>query len=110
MLHYHRSPINMICVHHLLTLVHYVCIWIGEPIPIIDMLIHKITELPYKGVNPAREFGGKPGEKDLEDKMKKEFGLIKKVARVLYHVHIRPDNIVGCPDSSRQSNEKKSHG
>lgn len=34
--------------------------------------------LPYKGVNPTKEFGGKTGGKELENNMKKECGLIKK--------------------------------
>lgn len=42
------------------------------------MFIHRITQLPYKGANPAKEFGGKTREKELADKMKKEYGLIKK--------------------------------
>lgn len=33
--------------------------------------------LPYKGLNSAREFGKKTGEKDLAEKMKKEFSLVK---------------------------------
>lgn len=76
--HYHHTPINTICVHQLLTLVHDGCLWIGEPIPIIDTLIHRITRLPYKGVNLAKEFGGKAGEKDLADKMKRDYSLLKK--------------------------------
>jgi len=76
--HDHRTPINMICVHQLLTLVHNGCLWLGQPIPITDMLIHKITQRPYKGVNPAKEFGGKTGEKYLAEKMKKDYGLLKK--------------------------------
>lgn len=57
---------------------HDGCLWLDEPIPITNMFIHRITKLPYKGVDPAKEFGGKNGEKELTDKMKMEFGLIKK--------------------------------
>lgn len=46
--------------------------------PITDMSIHKITKLRYKGAKPAKEFRGKTREKEFIDKMKKEFGLIKK--------------------------------
>lgn len=76
--HYHRNPINMVCVCQLLTLVHDECLWLGEPIPITDMLIQRITKLWYMGENPAKEFGGKSREKELADKMKNKFGLIKK--------------------------------
>ena len=42
------------------------------------MLIHRIIHLPYDGLNPAKEFGGKTREKDLAERMKKEFNLGKK--------------------------------
>jgi len=42
------------------------------------MLIHRITWLPYKGVNPTKEFGGKTREKDLAVRMKRDYGLLKK--------------------------------
>lgn len=45
-------------------------LWPGDPILIIDMLIHRFTELPYKGANLAKEFGGKSGKKELVDEMK----------------------------------------
>jgi len=34
--------------------------------------------LPYKGADPAKEFGGKSGEKELTKKMKTKYGLVKK--------------------------------
>ena len=46
--HYHHTPVNTICVHHLPTLVHDRCLWLGETIPIMDMLIHIIIWLPSK--------------------------------------------------------------
>jgi len=55
--HYHRTPINTICVRQILTLVHVGYLWLGGPIPITDMLIHIIMHLPYKGLNPTKEFG-----------------------------------------------------
>jgi len=77
--HYHRTPINTICVCQLLILVHDGFLWLGGPIPITDMLIHKITHLPYKGANPAKDFGGNNGEKDLAERMKRDYGLLKKL-------------------------------
>lgn len=68
--HFHRLTINMVCVCQLLTLVHYGCLWLWEAIPITNILIHRITNIPYKGVDPAKEFGGKGGEKVLADNMK----------------------------------------
>ena len=41
------------------------------------MLIHRIMWLPHKGVNPTKEFGGKIVEKELADKMKKDYNLLK---------------------------------
>lgn len=76
--HYHHTHINTICVHHLLTLVHDGCLWLGESIHIMKILIHKITQLTYKGKNPAKEFGGKTREKDLGERMKRAYGLLKK--------------------------------
>lgn len=75
--HYHYTPINTVYVHQVLMLVHDWCLWLREPIPIIDTLIHRITKLPYKGANASKELGVKTGDKELADKMKKEFGMIK---------------------------------
>lgn len=61
--HFHRSNISTQCVRQLLNLVHDGCLWLGEPIPITDMLIHIITKLPYKGADPAKEFVRKSIEK-----------------------------------------------
>ena len=54
------------------------CLWLSVPIPITNILIHRFTNFPYKGENPAKEFGGKSKEKELEDKIKTKFALIKK--------------------------------
>jgi len=83
--HFHISNINMVCVRQLLTLVHDGCLWPGDPILITNMLIHQITNLHYKGADPTKEFGGKSGEKYLANKMKAEYGLIKKSHR--YYIH-----------------------
>ena len=72
-------------MHWFLALVHDGCLWLVETIPITDMLIHRITKFTYKGVEPAKEFGGKRKEKELADRMKIEFGLIKKSHR--YSIH-----------------------
>jgi len=42
------------------------------------MLIHRITHLPHEGLNSAKEFGGKTGEKELVEHMKKYYELVKK--------------------------------
>jgi len=76
--HYHRTPTNKICVRQLLTLFHDGCLWLRGPIPIIDMLIHRITHLPYKGPNSAKEFYGKTGEINLAVKMKRDYNLMEK--------------------------------
>ena len=59
-------------------MVHDGCLWLAEPIPIIDRLIHRITWLPYIGENPAMMFGRKGGELALAEVMKEKFKLIKK--------------------------------
>ena len=76
--HYHRSKINTTCIWKLLTLVHNGCLWIGMPIPITHILIHRITHLPHEGLNPAKEFGRKTSERELAEQMKKKIELIKK--------------------------------
>lgn len=50
----------------------------GEPIPITNMFIHRITKLPYQGVDLAQEFKGENKENKLTNRMKNEFGLMKK--------------------------------
>lgn len=57
--HYHCSNINTTFIRQLLTLVHDGCLWLGVPIPITDMLIHRIMLLPHEGLNLAKEFGRK---------------------------------------------------
>lgn len=51
--HFTCTNINTICMHHLLTLVHDGCLWLGEPILIIEMLIHQIIFLRYQGLDHA---------------------------------------------------------
>lgn len=42
------------------------------------MPIRKVTRLPHKGVDLAKEFVGTIGEEELADKKNKEYGLAKK--------------------------------
>lgn len=83
--HFHHSNINKACVHQLLTLVHDGCLWLGEPITITNMLIHRITKIPYKGADPAKEFVGKSLEKQLADRTKTEYGVVK--GKCKYSIH-----------------------
>lgn len=71
--HYHCTKINTTCVQQLVTLVHDECLCLGVPIPIKNMLIHRITHLLHEGLNFAKDFGRKTGERDLAEKMKKKF-------------------------------------
>lgn len=57
---------------------HNGCLWLGALIPITDMLIHKIAHLPHDGLNLAKEFGIETSERDLVERKKKKFELIKK--------------------------------
>ena len=50
-----------------------------EPIPITDMMIHRITLLRHSGLNLAKAFGRKTGEHDLAEWMKDKFKLVKKL-------------------------------
>lgn len=76
--HFHETIINIACVCQLLMLVHDGFLWLGETIFIIHMLIHRITKFPYKGADATKEFGGKIKEKELLDRMKTQFGLVKE--------------------------------
>ena len=41
--HYHRAPVTVFIIKQLLCLVHDGCLWLEEPFPITDHLIHRIT-------------------------------------------------------------------
>ena len=77
--HYHCSNINTTCISKLLTLVRDGCLWLGAPISITNMLIHRIMLLIHEGLNLAKDFGENTSECDLVEKMKKKFELIKKL-------------------------------
>lgn len=76
--YFSHNIINTIFVHHFLALVHDGCLWLGGPIPIDNMLIHRIIALPYQGANLAYAFVGKSQEKNLTDQMKSDFRLVNK--------------------------------
>jgi len=76
--HYNRTPVIVLVIKQLFCLVHDGCLWLEELISITDMLIHRITRLPYTGENPAMIFGGKGGELVLVESMKEKFKLVKK--------------------------------
>jgi len=76
--HFNRNIINTIYLHQLLTLVHDGCLWLGGPIPIMDMLIQRITLLLYQGIDTLEDFVGNSQEKKLEDQMMSDFRLVKK--------------------------------
>lgn len=78
-LHYNCTPITMVVIKQLLCLVHDGFLCLEEPIPITDMVIHKITRLPYTRENLAMEFGKKAGEYVLAEAMKEKLKLVKKL-------------------------------
>ena len=91
-LHFSRTTINTVCVQQLLTLVHDGCLWLGGPILIDDMLIQRITTLPYRGVSPEDDFLGNSLEKMLVDQMKSDFQLIKRSRA--YAISLMRDEVV----------------
>jgi len=70
--------VTVFIIRQLLWFVHDGCLWLEEPIPIIDHLIHRITRLPYLGEDLANILEGKGGELALAESMKKKFKLEKK--------------------------------
>jgi len=67
-----------------------VCLWLGEPIPIINMLIHRITILPHSRLNLAKTFGRKMGQCNLTKRMKDKLKLTKKPCGYLIYNIIDP--------------------
>jgi len=76
--HYNCTPMTMLVIKQLLCLMHDGCLWLEEPIPITDMLIHHITHLPYTSKNPSVIFCGKGRELALVESMKEKFKMMKK--------------------------------
>lgn len=71
-------PITLMVIKQLLFLVHDGCLWLGDPIPITNMMIHKITLLLHSSLNLAMAFGRISGEHDPIERMKAKFKLTKK--------------------------------
>lgn len=63
--HFGRSPFSIIYKQHLLALVHDGCIWLGVRILIDEMIIMRITTLPYQGKDLVDEFMGKNKDKKM---------------------------------------------
>ena len=78
MLHYHCAPEIIFVIRQLLYLVHDGFLWLEEPIPITDHLIHRITLLPCKGEDPTDISEGKRNDLAIAEAMKKKFKLEKK--------------------------------
>lgn len=57
---------------------HGGCLWLEEPIPITNHLIHHITRLPCKGEDPAHILEGKSSDLAIAEAMKKKYKLENK--------------------------------
>jgi len=90
--YFNHTNLNTIFVHQQLTLVCDWCLWLGEPIPITDMLIYHIMLLPSQRVDPMEAFVGNSQEKKLVDQMKRKFGLVKKSGG--YSIHSISNGVV----------------
>ena len=75
MSHYQRTPVTIFVIRQLLFLVHDGCLWLEEPIPITDHLIHRITQLPCKGEDLMDISKGKSNNLAIAEAMKKKFKL-----------------------------------
>lgn len=104
--HFHRFIINTLCVCQLLGLVYDGWLWLKERIPIIDMLIHPTTKLPYKEADPTKESRGKSGEQVLADKMEAKFSFLRR--RIFYLLHSRLHGAFFYPNLNREDYEEKS--
>lgn len=88
--HYNRTVVMVLVVKQLLCLVDDGCLWLDEPIPNTDRLIHRITRFLYTSENLAIIFGEKGGEQALAESMKEKFKLVKKlhnysISCICYH-------------------------
>lgn len=75
--HYHHAPITIFVIRQLLCLVHDGYLWLEELIPITANLIHRISQLPVKGNNPAT-IAGKSNDLALAEAMKAKYKLEKR--------------------------------
>lgn len=82
--HYNNVPITIVVIKKLLCLVHDGHLWLEDPIPITNKLIHRITWLPYIRENLVMVFGRKVGEHVLTEAMKEKFKLVKKPHRYAF--------------------------
>ena len=71
-------PITIFVIRQLLCLVHDGYLWLEEPIPITEDLIHYISQLPCKGKDPITIIDGKGSDLALVEAMKTKYKLEKK--------------------------------
>lgn len=76
--HYHRAPVTIFVIKQLLYLMHDGCLWLEEPIPITNHLIHRITWLPCLGEDPVNISEGKSHDLAIAEAMKNKFKLENK--------------------------------
>lgn len=57
---------------------HGGCLWLEEPSPITDHLVHCITQLPCKGEDPADISEEKSSDLAIAEVMKKKYKMEKK--------------------------------
>ena len=76
--HFHRAPISIFVIMHLICLVHDVYIWLEEPIPIMADLIHHISCLPCKGKDTTAIAEGKGSDLALAEAMKTKYKMENK--------------------------------
>lgn len=74
----HHTPITIFVIRQLLCLLHDGYLWLEEPIPITTDLIHFISQLPYKGKDPATISKGKGSDFSLTEVRKTKHKLEKK--------------------------------
>ena len=93
MLHYNHTPVIVLVIKQLLWLAHDGCLWLEELIPITANLIHRISQRPIKGNNPAA-IARKSSDLALAEAMKAKYKLEKRkrgyvIARIKDHgVHV----------------------
>lgn len=70
---FHCTLIAIFIIRKLLCLVRDGYLWIEEPIPIMEDLIHSISKLPYKGKDPSTISEGKGSDLALTETMKTKY-------------------------------------
>lgn len=76
--HFHCAPIIIFIITQLLCLVDGGCLWLEEPIPFTEHLIHRITQLPCNGEDPTDISEGKSNDLAIMGAMKKKYKLENK--------------------------------